>query len=89
VLFQVRGLLLLVTFCEFIAVPIGIFAAIYLAEYSTQGRVLRTIRFFIEILAGAPSIVIAVIGFTMFYVTLNWGYSLWSATIALSFMALP
>src|SRR5208283_2158456 len=83
------GSLILVIFCEFIAVPIGIFAAIYLAEYSAQGRVVSTIRFFIEVLAGAPSIVIAVIGFTIFYATLGWGYSLWSAAIALSFMALP
>jgi phosphate transport system permease protein len=83
------GSLILVIFCEFIAVPIGIFAAIYLAEYSSQGRVVSTIRFFIEVLAGAPSIVIAVIGFSIFAVTLDWGYSLWSAAIALSFMALP
>ena len=89
VLSYALGSLLVVTFCEFIAIPIGIFAAIYLAEYSTQGRVVSTIRFFIEVLAGAPSIVIAVIGFTIFDVTLAWGYSLWSAAIALSFMALP
>ena len=83
------GSLLLVTFCEFVAVPIGIGAAIYLAEYSTQNRIVSTIRFFIETLAGSPSVVVAIIGFTIFTVTLKWGYSLWGAAISLSFMALP
>lgn len=83
------GTLLLVVFCEFFAVPIGVGAAIYLAEYSKQGRIVGTLRFFIEVLAGSPSIVIAIIGITLFVETLNWGYSLWSAALALSFMALP
>lgn len=83
------GQLLVVVFCEFIAVPIGIGAAIYLAEYSSQNRLVSTIRLFIETLAGSPSIVVAVIGLTIFSVTLHWGQSLWSAAIALSFLALP
>ena len=83
------GSLLVVTFCEFIAVPIGIAAALYLADYSTQGRVLGTIRFFIEALAGAPSIIIALVGVTIFGLTLKWEWSLYSGAIALSFMALP
>jgi phosphate transport system permease protein len=89
VLAYALGSLLLVAFCEIVAVPIGIAAAIYLAEYSAQGRVVNTIRFFVEVLAGSPSIVIAVIGFTLFSAFLNWGSSLWGAAIALSFMALP
>ena len=83
------GQLLVVVFCEFIAVPIGIGAPIYLAEYSSQNRSISTIRLFIETLAGSPSIVVAVIGLTIFSVTLHWGESLWSAAIALSFLALP
>jgi phosphate transport system permease protein len=89
VLAYALGSLLLVGVCELIAIPIGIAAAIYLAEYSSQGKIVNTIRFFIEILAGAPSIVIAVIGFTVFSATLNWGSSLLGTAIALSFMALP
>lgn len=83
------GTLLLVTFCEFFAVPIGIGAAIYLAEYSKQNKIVSILRFFIELLAGSPSIVIAIIGISIFVETLGWGYSLWSAAVALSFMALP
>ncbi len=83
------GSLLVVTFCEFVAVPIGVCAAIYLAEYSSQNRIVSTIRFFIETLAGSPSVVIAIIGFAIFTVTLNWDECLWGAAISLSFMALP
>lgn len=89
VLAYALGSLLVVAFCEFIAVPIGLFAAIYLAEYSGQGKVVNSIRFFIEVLAGSPSIVIAIIGFTLFTVTLGWNYTLWGGAIALSFLALP
>src|SRR5208283_3017259 len=60
------GSLLVVAFCEFIAVPVGIGAAIYLAEYSSQNRLVSTIRFFIETLAGSPSVVIAIMGITIF-----------------------
>ena len=89
VLSCVIGSLLIVTFCEFVAVPIGIGAAIYLAEYATQNRFTSTIRFFIETLAGAPSVIIGIIGFSIFTLTLGWGFSLYSGAIALSFMALP
>jgi len=86
----VIGSVLLVTFCEFIAVPVGVGAAIYLAEYSpSQSRVVSVIRLFIETLAGSPSVVIAIIGFAIFIVTLGWDSCLWSAAISLSFMALP
>jgi phosphate transport system permease protein len=85
----VIGSLVLVTFCECVAVPIGVLAAIYLAEYSSQNRVVSTIRLFIETLAGSPSVVIAMIGFAIFIVTLKWDQCLWAAAITLSFLALP
>ncbi|MCL1930163.1 phosphate ABC transporter, permease protein PstA, partial [Candidatus Saccharibacteria bacterium] len=40
-----------------IILPLGIGGAIYLSEYSKQGRVLELIRFTVEILSGIPSIV--------------------------------
>ncbi len=89
VLSCVIGSFLIVTFCEFVAVPVGIGAAVYLAEYSKQGKVTSTLRFFIETLAGAPSVIIGIVGFSIFTMTLHWGYSLYSGAIALSFMALP
>jgi len=83
------GTILVVAFCEFIAVPIGIGAAIYLAEYAGQNRLVSTIRFFIETLAGAPSVIMAIVGYSIFTTTLHWNFSLYSGGITLSFMALP
>jgi phosphate transport system permease protein len=83
------GSLLLVAVTEFAAIPLGVLAAIYLAEYSSENRFINVIRFFIETLAGTPSVVMALIGYAIFTVTLGWSYSLIGTAIALSFMALP
>lgn len=89
VLSCVIGSILIVVFCELVAIPVGLGAAIYLAEYSKQGKLTSIIRFFIETLAGAPSVIIGIIGFSIFTTTLHWGYSLYSGAISLSFMTLP
>ena len=56
------GSLLLVGVCELIAFPLGLGAAIYLSEYAKQGWLIHIIRFFIETLAGIPSVVIGLFG---------------------------
>ena len=40
------------------AVPIGVFAAIYLVEYAKPGKIIDIIRFTTESLAGIPSIIL-------------------------------
>ena len=46
-----------------ISVPIGIFSAIYLVEYSKPGKIVDTIKFSIETLAGIPSIIYGLFGY--------------------------
>jgi len=89
VLTSTTGSLAAVGICELVAIPLGVGAAIYLAEYSKQSKLTSIIRFFIETLAGAPSVIVALIGYSIFVVTLGWGVSVYGAAIALSFMALP
>lgn len=73
-----------------IAVPVGIGAAIYLAEYSKKGsRVVKVIRITTETLAGIPSIVYALFGFLFFLTSLGWGYSLLAGSCTLAIMILP
>lgn len=73
-----------------IAVPVGIGAAIYLAEYSKKGsRVVKVIRITTETLAGIPSIVYALFGFLFFVTSLGWGYSLLAGSCTLAIMILP
>jgi phosphate transport system permease protein len=73
----------------FFAVPVGIFTAIYLNEYATQGRIVRLIRLAIRNLSGVPSIVYGMFGFALFVLTLNFGLSVLSAGLTLGLMTLP
>ena len=79
--------LMLVTLLS--AVPIGIGAAIYLAEYAHEGAVTRIISFGVECLAGIPSIVIGLFGYAFLAIYLGFGFSILSGGLALMFMVLP
>jgi phosphate transport system permease protein len=71
------------------AVPVGMFAAVYLNEYASQGRIVRLIRLAIRNLSGVPSIVYGLFGFGLFVMTLNLGLSVLSAGLTLGIMTLP
>jgi len=86
---SIIGSFLVVGLAEAIALPIGLGAAIYMAEYAPENRITSTIRFFIETLAGAPSIVIALLGVYYFVNQLKMGTSWLPASLCLSFMTLP
>ena len=73
-----------------IAVPFGIGAAIYLAEYAKKGnKLVKVIRIMAETLAGIPSIVYGLFGMLFFVYALNWGYSLLAGAFTLAIMVLP
>ena len=60
-----------------IAVPLGIFAAIYLVEYAKRGnRLVSIVRITAETLTGIPSIVYGLFGFLLFAVALGWSYTI-------------
>jgi phosphate transport system permease protein len=82
---------LIMTFLSLIlAVPMGVFAAIYLAEYSKRGsKFVKVVRMTAETLAGIPSIVYGLFGYILFVITLQWGYTLLSGAITLAIMILP
>ena len=85
----VLGTLLLLLGVLVVAGTIGIGAGIYLAEFSGSGRVSRWLRFFSEVLAGMPSIVIGYIGYVTLVVEFHWGFSLAAGVLALSVLVLP
>jgi phosphate transport system permease protein len=73
-----------------IAVPMGIFSAIYLVEYAKKGnKLVEIVRITAETLAGIPSIVYGLFGLLFFVTTLGWGYSLLAGAFTLSIMLLP
>lgn len=72
-----------------IVTPIAILAAVYLAEYAVQGRLVASIRFAADSLASVPSIVMGLFGLALFVEVLGFGFSMLSAALALSFLMLP
>lgn len=73
-----------------IAVPLGIFSAIYLVEYARpQSRLVRVIRITTETLAGIPSIIYGLFGFLAFVLFMGWSYSLLAGVLTLAIMVLP
>ncbi len=73
-----------------IAVPVGVFSAIYMVEYAKRGnKFVKIVRTTTETLSGIPSIVYGLFGFLMFVGTLNFGYSILSGALTLAIMVLP
>lgn len=73
-----------------IAVPVGVFSAVYLAEYAKRGsNLVKIIRITADTLSGIPSIVYGLFGFLAFVVALKWEYSLLSGALTLAIMVLP
>lgn len=73
-----------------IAVPFGIFSAIFLVEYAGRGnKFVGIIRLTTETLSGIPSIVYGLFGMLFFVNTLGWGFSLLAGAFTLSIMILP
>jgi phosphate ABC transporter permease subunit PstA len=83
------GTLLMVFVAVGIAGPLGVASAIYLAEYTVEGRVTQTIRFGVNCLAGVPSIIFGLFGFILFVVLLGFGWSILSGGLSLAAMILP
>ena len=71
------------------AVPLGIGAAVYLAEYAPDNRWTRLIRIAIVNLAGIPSVVYGLFGLGLFVLFLRFGTSILAGSLTLSIMTLP
>lgn len=85
-----KGTVILVQISAAIAVPIGIFTAIFLVEYmNNKGKFVKFIRLATETLAGIPSIVYGLFGYLIFVVSFGWGYTLLGGGITLAIMILP
>jgi len=82
---------LIMTFISLlIAVPFGIFAAIYLVEYAKKGnKIVEIVRVTAETLSGIPSIVYGLFGMLFFVIALGWGYSILAGAFTLAIMVLP
>lgn len=73
-----------------IAVPFGLFSAIYLTEYAKRGnKAVNIVRMTTETLSGIPSIVYGLFGMLFFVTFLGWGFSVLAGAFTLAIMILP
>jgi len=86
---MIIGTLSLIILTMLIAIPLGMFSAIYLVEYAKPGRFTNAIRLAVHNLAGVPSIVYGLLGLGLFVLFLGFGLSLISAAFTLAIMILP
>ncbi len=83
------GTLLVSLITIVMAVPLGMFSAIYLNEYAYQGKLVRMIRLSIRNLSGVPSIVYGLFGVALFVRLFHFGASILSAGMTLGLLTLP
>lgn len=89
ILSTIIGTIALTVVAIIVATPLGVGTAIFLGEYTREGRISRVIRFGIGCLAGVPSIIFGLFGFVFFVIYLNMGWSILSGGLALAAMILP
>ncbi|HEU4703182.1 MAG TPA: ABC transporter permease subunit, partial [Conexibacter sp.] len=98
----IQGTLLLTAIGTAIAVPTGVGTALWLVEYGRPAALARAVESGVEIIAGAPSVVLALFGLTLFSneifawmsfkpdgADLAYGRSFLIAGIVMSLIALP
>ncbi|HEX2857747.1 MAG TPA: phosphate ABC transporter permease PstA [Propionibacteriaceae bacterium] len=71
-----------------LAGTVGVGSGIYLAEFAPP-RIEHVMRFFSDVLAGMPSIVLGYVAYITLVVQVGWGYSYIAGVIALSVLVLP
>lgn len=85
----VLNTLLVIVLSLAVSLPLGIGAAIYLAEYAESRKLAAAVEFAAEILAGIPSILYAMVGVIIFCTGLGLKKTLFAASLTLSIMILP
>ncbi|MDQ1255729.1 MAG: Phosphate transport system permease protein PstA [Candidatus Hydrogenedentes bacterium] len=86
---MIAGTIMVAGLAVLIAAPIGVATAVYLTEYTREGRLTAVIRFGADCLAGIPSIIFGLFGFVFFTITLGMGLSVISGALTLALMVLP
>ena len=81
------GSLVMIAMASLIGLPVGIFGAIYLAEYG-GGRTSTAIRFAADVLSGTPSIITGMVAYTLLVVPLK-GFSALAGAVALAMIMIP
>jgi phosphate transport system permease protein len=84
----ILGTLVVVGLAALFSLPLGLFAAIYLAEYGGDSKLATTVRFAGKVLTGMPSILAGVFAYAMVVITLG-SFSALAGGVALAILIVP
>jgi phosphate transport system permease protein len=86
----ILGTLEIVALASVIAIPLGIGVAVYLVEYGKQSVFARSVRYFVDVLTGVPSIVFGLFVYIVLILGGGFGgFAGWKGSIALALLMLP
>jgi phosphate transport system permease protein len=85
----ILGTIEIVALASVIAVPLGIGVAVWLVEYGQNSVFAHTVRFFIDVLTGVPSIVFGLFVYIALIVGTGSSYAAYKGSLALALLMLP
>ncbi len=87
---SITATLVMIILSLLISVPIGVFCAIYLAEYAKRGsKTVKIIRLAVDTLSGVPSIIYGLFGMIFFVTLLGLKTSILAGVFTVAVMILP
>jgi phosphate transport system permease protein len=85
----ILGTIEIVALASAIAIPVGVGVAVWLVEYGKTGRFANTVRFFVDVLTGVPSIVFGLFIYIVLIVGTGSSYAAYKGSFALALLMLP
>jgi phosphate transport system permease protein len=85
----ILGTIEIVALAAVIAIPIGIGVAVWLVEYGRASWFASTVRFFVDVLTGVPSIVFGLFIYIVLVVGTGSSYAGYKGSLALALLMLP
>jgi phosphate transport system permease protein len=87
----ILGSLEIVVLATLIAIPMGIGVALYLTEYGKQSWFANTVRYFVDVMTGVPSIMFGLFVYIVLVIGRfgGTGFAAWKGSVALALLMLP
>ncbi|MFX1482406.1 MAG: phosphate ABC transporter permease PstA [Promethearchaeota archaeon] len=83
------GTVELIVLASLVGIPLSVFGAVYIAEYTQPGWSRSVVEFASDVLAGVPSIVFGAFSFAFLVDFLHLGMGIIAGSLTLSFMMIP
>ena len=87
----ILGSLEIVLLATLISIPIGVGVALYLTEYGKEGWFANTVRYFVDVMTGVPSIMFGLFVYIVLVIGRfgGSGFAAWKGGVALALLMLP